>query len=157
MIPYFDDFTVKPVFSGHSKVDKTRVWMTNGSLMKGQKYCRMLHESILHYFWPALRDIQSSNPILVFFLIGRSKRGLTVCYIANRAKFEYPPIYLVFCSSHFCILISVDCIWFLWTVFDRLWVSTLVRPHTFVFIILYLLQIQKRAVDSYWLVYEYTN
>ena len=42
--------TVKPVQNGHSKIDKTKILMTNGSLMKGQKYCRMLpleHSAIL--------------------------------------------------------------------------------------------------------------
>ena len=38
--------TVKPVLSGHSKIDKTKSLMTNGSLNEGQKYCR----SILQYF-----------------------------------------------------------------------------------------------------------
>ena len=28
------DYTVKPVLSGHSKIDKTKILMTNGSLMK---------------------------------------------------------------------------------------------------------------------------
>ena len=41
-------FTVKPVLSSHSKIDKTRILMTNGSLMKvkneGPK------GSILQYF-----------------------------------------------------------------------------------------------------------
>ena len=27
-------YTVKPVLSGHSKIDKTKILMTNGSLMK---------------------------------------------------------------------------------------------------------------------------
>ena len=29
-----DDYTVKPVLSSHSKIDKTKILMTNGSLMK---------------------------------------------------------------------------------------------------------------------------
>ena len=28
------DHTVKPVYNGHSKIDKTKIFMTNGSLMK---------------------------------------------------------------------------------------------------------------------------
>ena len=52
--------TVKPVLSGHSKIDKTKILIANGSLMKvksiavlmneGRKYCRMLpleHSPIL--------------------------------------------------------------------------------------------------------------
>ena len=27
-------YTVKPVLNGHSKIDKTKIFMTNGSLMK---------------------------------------------------------------------------------------------------------------------------
>ena len=36
--------TVKPALTNHSKIDKTKVLKTNGSLMKV--------ESILQYFWP---------------------------------------------------------------------------------------------------------
>ena len=43
--------TAKPVLYGHSKIDKTTILMTNGSLMKV--------ESILQYFWPALSDNRS--------------------------------------------------------------------------------------------------
>ena len=72
--------TVKPVLSGHSKIDKTKFLKTNGSLMKdrkhGQKYCRMLQESILQYFWPALSDNRSWKPILVFFWSGRLRQVL---------------------------------------------------------------------------------
>ena len=39
--------TVKPVLSGHSKIDKTKILMRNGSLMQG---------SILQYFLPALSN-----------------------------------------------------------------------------------------------------
>ena len=34
--------TVKPVLRGHSKIDKMKILMTNGSLMKVEKYCKML-------------------------------------------------------------------------------------------------------------------
>ena len=37
------DYTVKPVLRGHSKIDKTKILMTDGSLCnEGRKYCRML-------------------------------------------------------------------------------------------------------------------
>ena len=55
--------TVKSVLSSHSKIDKTKVLETNGSLMK-------VFWSILQYFWPALRDNMSWKPILGFFLSG---------------------------------------------------------------------------------------
>ena len=37
--------TVKPVLSGHSKIDKTKILMTNGSLMKAKSTA----ECSLHY------------------------------------------------------------------------------------------------------------
>ena len=33
-MPVQGKFTVKPILSGHSKIDKTKVLMANGSLMK---------------------------------------------------------------------------------------------------------------------------
>ena len=41
--------TVKPVLSGHSKIDKTKIAMTNGSLMKGESIaeCPLKHSAIL--------------------------------------------------------------------------------------------------------------
>ena len=46
----FHNCTVKPVVSGHSKVDNTKILMINGSSMQVKKNCRMLpleHSSIL--------------------------------------------------------------------------------------------------------------
>ena len=45
------EITVKPVLSSHSKIDKTKVLKTNGSLMKDG--------SALFVFRPALSDNQS--------------------------------------------------------------------------------------------------
>ena len=39
---YFDH-TVKPVLSGYSKIDKTKVLKTNGSLMKVESIAEYLH------------------------------------------------------------------------------------------------------------------
>ena len=36
MIIYIDKTTVKPVLSGHSKIDKTKILKTNGSLMNAE-------------------------------------------------------------------------------------------------------------------------
>ena len=41
---------VKPVLSGHSKIDKTKVLMTNGSLMKVESIAECSPWSILQYF-----------------------------------------------------------------------------------------------------------
>ena len=40
----------------------------------------MLQESILQYFWPALSDNRSSNPILVLFWSGRLRQVLLYVY-----------------------------------------------------------------------------
>ena len=42
--------TVKPVLSGHSNIDKTKVLTTNGSLMKVESFAECSHWSILQYF-----------------------------------------------------------------------------------------------------------
>ena len=42
--------TVKPVLSGHSKIDKTKILMTNGSLMKVESIAECSPWSILQYF-----------------------------------------------------------------------------------------------------------
>ena len=42
--------TVKPVLSGHSKIGKTKILMTNGSLMKVESIAECSHWSILQYF-----------------------------------------------------------------------------------------------------------
>ena len=42
--------SVKPVLSGHSKIDKTKILMTNGSLMKVKSIAECSKGSILQYF-----------------------------------------------------------------------------------------------------------
>ena len=57
--------TVKPVLSGDSKIDKTKLLMTNGSLitngslMKVKSIAECSPWSILQYFSPAISDKQS--------------------------------------------------------------------------------------------------
>ena len=46
--------TVKPVLSGHSKGGPKTVFQDQLLLNAGQKYCRMLQESILQYFQPSV-------------------------------------------------------------------------------------------------------
>ena len=50
MIIYNNKITVKPVLSGHSKIDKTKILMTNGSLMKVKSISEYSPWSILQYF-----------------------------------------------------------------------------------------------------------
>ena len=50
-IPFFKFlYTVKPVLSGHSKIDITKILMTNGSLMKVESIAECSPWSILQYF-----------------------------------------------------------------------------------------------------------
>ena len=42
--------TVKPVLSDHSKIEKTKILMTNGSLMKVESIAECSPWSILQYF-----------------------------------------------------------------------------------------------------------
>ena len=60
--------TLKPVLSGHSKIDKTKVLKTDGSLMQVESIAECSKGSILQNFWPVLGDNQSWIPIFVFWL-----------------------------------------------------------------------------------------
>ena len=67
---YICTITVKPVLSGHSKIDKTNVLKTNGNLMKVKSIAECSKGSILQYFWPALSDSWSWKPIFgLLFLV----------------------------------------------------------------------------------------
>ena len=57
----------KPVISGHSKIDKTKILMTNDSLMKFKSNAECSPWSILQYLWPALSDNWSWKPIFGLF------------------------------------------------------------------------------------------
>ena len=59
--------TVKPVLSGHSKGRPKIGFQDRLSLNAGQKYCRMLQESILQYFRPSLSYHLSLRPFLSIF------------------------------------------------------------------------------------------
>ena len=50
------EYTVKPVLNGHSKIDKKKILMTTGSLMKVESIAECSPWSILQYFWPSLSD-----------------------------------------------------------------------------------------------------
>ena len=60
--------TVKPVLSGHSKIDKTKVLMTNGSLMKVESIaeCPLEHSAIL---LPCIRQyLVMKNDFWLFYV-----------------------------------------------------------------------------------------
>ena len=62
-------FTIKPVLSGHSNRRPKIGFQDRLSLNAGQKYCRMLQESILQYFRPSLSYHLSLIPLLCLFLM----------------------------------------------------------------------------------------
>ena len=68
--------TVKPVLNVNSTIDKTKILMTNGSLMKVESIAECYPWSILQYFWPALSNYRYWKPILVSFLSGRLRQVL---------------------------------------------------------------------------------
>ena len=72
----WDFGTIKPVLSSHLKIDKTKVLMENGSLMKVKSIAECSPWSILQYFWPALSNNWYWKPILVFFLSGPLRQVL---------------------------------------------------------------------------------
>ena len=52
------------------KIDKTKILITNGSLMKVKSIAECSPWSILQYFWPALSDNWSWKPIFGHFETG---------------------------------------------------------------------------------------
>ena len=82
------DCIVKSVWNGHSKIDKTKILMTNGSLMKVKSIAEcspmehsailltFIRGSILQYFWPSLSFNWSLKQIFGLFESGRLKQAL---------------------------------------------------------------------------------
>ena len=73
--------TVKPVLSGHSKIDKTKILLTNGSLMKVESIAECSHWSILQHLRPALSDIWSWKQVLGTFESGCFRQVLLYIYV----------------------------------------------------------------------------
>ena len=68
--------TVKPVLSGHSKGRPKIGFQGRLLLNAGQKYCRMLQESILQYFLPSLSYHLSLRTMFCIFLSGLLRQVL---------------------------------------------------------------------------------
>ena len=66
---------MKPVLSGPSKIDKTKVWKTSGSLVQVEITAEC--SSIVQYFWPALSDYPSWKYIFEFSFEWMLKTGFT--------------------------------------------------------------------------------
>ena len=68
--------TVKPVLSRHTNRRRKISFQDRLSLNAGQKYCRMLQESILQYFQPSLSYHLSLRPLFCLFLSGGLRQVL---------------------------------------------------------------------------------
>ena len=55
--------TVKLVLNGHSNIDKTKVLMANGSLMKVQSIAECSPWNILQNFWPSFSNNRFENEL----------------------------------------------------------------------------------------------
>ena len=69
-------FTVKPVLSDNSKRSPKIGFQNQLSLNAGQKYCRMLQESILQYVRPSLTYHLSLRPLFCLILCGHLRQVL---------------------------------------------------------------------------------
>ena len=72
--------TVKPVLSGHSK-RRRKIGFQDRLSLAGQKYCRMLLESILQYFRPSLSYHFSLRPLFWLFLSGRLRQIYCIVFL----------------------------------------------------------------------------
>ena len=68
--------TVKPVLNGYSNRRPKVGFQDRLSLIAGQKYFRMLQESVPQYFLPSLSYNLSLRPLLCLFLSGRLRQVL---------------------------------------------------------------------------------
>ena len=78
--------TVKHVLSGHSIGFQDRI-----SLNAGQKYCRMLQESILQYFRPSLSYHLSLWPLFCLFLSDRLIQGYCMTWKIHNHRPQTSP------------------------------------------------------------------
>ena len=69
-------YTVKPVLSGHSKIDKTKVLKTKSSLMEVKSIAECSKRAFCNTFDLHEAIIGLENQFLVFFLSGRLRQGL---------------------------------------------------------------------------------
>ena len=79
------------MYNGHSKIDKTKILMTNGSLMMVKSIADLMKvksiaecsRSILQYFWPALSDIRSWKSIFGLLRVAVLNRFYCIVKLAS--------------------------------------------------------------------------
>ena len=84
-----DQSTVNRVLSGHSKIDKTKILMTNGSLMKVKRIAECSPWSILQYFWHTLSHNPTWKLIFALFWEWSFKTGFTAWNWISALKTSY--------------------------------------------------------------------
>ena len=88
------------------KIDKAKILMTNGILMKVESIAESSKGSILQYFWPALSNNWSWKPIFWSFWEWLFYTGFTVHVIMwdtyNSSSTKFPSVKLwIICHSSF--------------------------------------------------------
>ena len=107
----------KPALSGHSKIDKIKILMTNGSLMKVES----IAECILQYFWPAFSDNLSYKPIFGLFMSGRLRQVLLHFFRSTSSSTNQTTKDDKFCSIHFHFVQKrFDSRWLTWNIWSYL-------------------------------------
>ena len=101
--PTFDKLncTVKTVLSGHSKMDKTKISMTNGSLMKVKSIAECSPWSNLQYFWPALSYNWSWKQIFgLFFRVAVLEWFYCIQHLRNTYSFIATIVLILYFQSN---------------------------------------------------------
>ena len=109
--------TVKPVLSGHSKRRPKLVYKTDYRFNAGQKYCRMLQESILQYFRPSLSYHLSLRPLFCLILSGRLRPVLLYFQRSNSTRG----------SMSLCCLYELLTSWFQRRIFHFFFINNFMR------------------------------
>ena len=109
------------MYNSHSKLDKTKILMTNGNLMKVKSNAECSPWSILQCFWPELSDNWSRKPICVFRVAVLHRfycTSIAVGFVCKQQKLNHivlspalvvglwqrsTVLYNAFCLNYLCI------------------------------------------------------
>ena len=98
--------TVKPVLSSHSKIDKTKILMTNGSIMKAKVLQNATLGAFCNTFDLHSAIISLENQFLVFLRVAVLDRFycITMCYKLINGQFKGDDNTCVWSNEFFPIL-----------------------------------------------------
>ena len=113
------------------KIDKTKILMTNGNLMKVQSIAEYIPWSTLQYFWLALSDNWSSTPIFGFLWVAVLHRFYCILLFVNNDNDDAVLMLMVLFSltwhQQLELIVEIDRILSL----NRLWMSGGARQRPF--------------------------